>query len=1451
MPCLNRVRYVNFRYGKNGSMVLRDKTFDLAGESTLFNLVNSGGKTSLIHMMAQAVIPNASFDQRKVGLYFEGEPHTTHVLIEWLLDGSSGYLLTGFCGKGGHGELQRWLAYQHHYYQNNPFSLERIPVIMDDQVSLYDKFSVSLRQARQNGTSLTVYYDDEKTRYMNDLLNYGIIAKEWEMHLRINMKETEGLKAYYAKWKSSKALMEHEIIPKIDEKVQAKYPLSDHRACLQKHYSQLRQEPRIRAEIADLQGMEPLILQWSDAAEYLERQEQAKQAADIDLARFRLGVNRQADSAATELKEVQEQENSLKERQRETEYQMKSLELRDLQTRIAAINHLMAEEETAIQTETVQQSALKTQLQEARAVDSLRSLEARELELAELQTEQSNAAVGQEELQEKLLTAGGILTAYANATIERLDREIAARQGKITQLEEETAKAELAMVDNQKQFTETSSRIGVLEHQIGEFAAGVYKEAEEALSPFEFIDLETAPDAFVLKIDKQLKQQEKIRKEVNSRLNEAQSRQRTVDQLVNELDRKLQEQQHAQEKQTEICQRYEAAQADILSRLAGYVSDAGEIYSGMAHAKLTERQRYYDTQYIEHEESLRGLLAEQKKLSGDFYVATEQIITLVEELHRAGVAEAIAGSAYLLNQPDPDALLTWHPELPYSAVVNRASVEKLRQRHTAWQITVPILLLVRESLGSDASVKAESFVIGLSQDLYAVRPDDFRYYLSREEYNKFKTKVQDEIELRERDKKTCREQQQIIAGLTDAAAQYLVKFPQDAYATAQAEVRRLRAEMSGIRDRISTLRAESGQIIATINELTDRAVQAEEDGAKTAALKRLAERFAQGNRLNLENKEHLAECRQQITAIQSRLDDGKQRMESLRRQHRETERIIDNTERLKEEPEKIRDTVRGYSQPADCDVATVDPNRLLGEYQGLKKLFEAGVETAGSLEREIRAAARERHKAEQAFKAWGVSRERCGQLYQQPAYIKDQWEKAISDLETSIIKHGKEQSRLSGTLEEPVKNAEKLLQQIRKIFGREPQTVFADETTLAALEQSLNRIKAAIEEIGRKVETGRKRCDVLHSIKNSLQDQHLPSVEDALPFAIGDALFLSNKLTKASSDAAVDVVEARGAVSQAVHRLSQYQRLSDSKPIEDLVRKFGGDDAALFSGEIARKKAQEISLIIQDQVRALELQKARIDDEQDEIIDGLFKWAEFAGDEIHEMASCSRIKLQDSRRALVEIRKIDKPSEEQMRERLAFFVAEIIDNLNRVYQEGEDEAKLAAAIENQLSAYTILDKAINVSAAEVMVWLAEINSGASRMVRWEEGQSGGQGLVTAFVMYITLMAYTGKEHGKIHHTKTLFADNPFGEANAEHLLAVLFEILRENRIQLMAYTGLEDKNIYRRFGRVYLLRPVESANKRYTVLYTEQIKAGSGPVELQEAIVRQAEAMNYSLFDKE
>lgn len=584
-------------------------------------------------------------------------------------------------------------------------------------------------------------------------------------------------------------------------------------------------------------------------------------------------------------------------------------------------------------------------------------------------------------------------------------------------------------------------------------------------------------------------------------------------------------------------------------------------------------REYLRRLYKNCEDRLRELWSEQKKLSGDFYVATDQIMTLVSELHRIDINEAIAGSEYLLNQSNVETLLALHPELPYAVVVNRQSIKKLRQRSNALEISVPTLLLARESLGNNASAEAESFVIALTEDIHAVRPDDFRYYLSHEEYNTLKTKVQNEIDQMEREKKVCREQQSHISGLLDATNQHVVKFPKEVYLETQAEARQLENKINDLAEQIRTLKVNIDQLIVTISELTTGASDAVTAVNEATALKSLAERFARDHRANTENKQQLTTYEKRMAELQGWLDDGKQHVDRLRNDQRETERLIYNTERLKEEPEDIQKAVVGYSQSISCDTSAVDPNHLMAEFQGLKTLYEGSVQEAGLLARKIKEAERVCSKAKEEFTDLGVSRERCERLYPQTDYVKDQWRTQIKELTESIHNHEMEKMRLTGKLESPQEAETTMLRAIRRQFAREPQIEFEDGVTLDFLVESLDRIKAAIAEIDKVLEECKKRFDVLTNIKNSLKDEHLPPINEPLPFAFNDAFTLSAKLGKARNEAAVNLAAARNAVTQAIHTLSRYERISDSKPIEDLVRKFGSDDAALFSGEVARKKA--------------------------------------------------------------------------------------------------------------------------------------------------------------------------------------------------------------------------------------------------------------------------------------
>ena len=61
MPRINRVRVHNIHFETGGQLrVYHDTVFEPFGENTLVLLGNGGGKTLLLHLIAQVVEPNVS-----------------------------------------------------------------------------------------------------------------------------------------------------------------------------------------------------------------------------------------------------------------------------------------------------------------------------------------------------------------------------------------------------------------------------------------------------------------------------------------------------------------------------------------------------------------------------------------------------------------------------------------------------------------------------------------------------------------------------------------------------------------------------------------------------------------------------------------------------------------------------------------------------------------------------------------------------------------------------------------------------------------------------------------------------------------------------------------------------------------------------------------------------------------------------------------------------------------------------------------------------------------------------------------------------------------------------------------------------------------------------------------------------------------------------------------------
>ena len=95
MPRINRIRIINFSYN-NDSRHIQDETFNFhGGENALLSLANGGGKSVLVQLCFQPIVPEIKIQGRRINAFFRKKRLPAYVLIEWKLDAAGGYLLTG------------------------------------------------------------------------------------------------------------------------------------------------------------------------------------------------------------------------------------------------------------------------------------------------------------------------------------------------------------------------------------------------------------------------------------------------------------------------------------------------------------------------------------------------------------------------------------------------------------------------------------------------------------------------------------------------------------------------------------------------------------------------------------------------------------------------------------------------------------------------------------------------------------------------------------------------------------------------------------------------------------------------------------------------------------------------------------------------------------------------------------------------------------------------------------------------------------------------------------------------------------------------------------------------------------------------------------------------------------------------------------------------------------
>ncbi|MDE7430936.1 MAG: hypothetical protein K2N34_03340, partial [Lachnospiraceae bacterium] len=207
MPHINRIRVNNVKYNF-GTQFYDDFLMRFSCKNTIYDLANGGGKSVLMLLLLQNLIPNCTLDDKQPieKLFRTHEGSTTiHSLIEWTLSDvhikdNFKYMLTGFCARKAkeqselkesgevikNGSAIEYFNYCIFYRKFNDNDIKNLPLSKDGERITYTGLKNYLKELEKKDMSLEVRIFEKKGDYQRFIAGYGLYESEWEIIRGIN-----------------------------------------------------------------------------------------------------------------------------------------------------------------------------------------------------------------------------------------------------------------------------------------------------------------------------------------------------------------------------------------------------------------------------------------------------------------------------------------------------------------------------------------------------------------------------------------------------------------------------------------------------------------------------------------------------------------------------------------------------------------------------------------------------------------------------------------------------------------------------------------------------------------------------------------------------------------------------------------------------------------------------------------------------------------------------------------------------------------------------------------------------------------------------------------------------------------------------------------------------------------------------------------------------------------
>ena len=1453
MSKINAVRFINLNYNNN-AMKINDECMQFSGKSTLLSLRNGGGKTVLVQMMTAPFVHRGK--QKTKDRPFESYFTTakpSFILVEWLLDGGAGYVLTGLMVRKNQEiseektDALEMMAIISEYKEPCMQDIHHLPVVEQNEKTMKLKSYNSCRKLFEDykkDKKISFFCYDmsspaQSRQYFYKLMEYQINYKEWETIIRkVNVKES-GLSELFSDCRTEKELVEKWFLEAVESKLnKEENKVKNFQEILEKYagkYKNIKEQLKRRDAIQKFkEAAEEIQI---NAEDFLVKEgEKAEQEKVI--AAFIARLNVLYEEAEIERERQEEGRKKLQEELEFLKYEQLSCEFheKNREKRNHASNREMIDLE--------KESLLRKQQKIQKKVHVFLCAKQQEMvneDKQEWEIRKEKAAISrtkEENLEPERNRIGGQLSGYYEYRLsDNKEKQEAIKKQKL-QIRKDISQQK----DILNEYREKTKKITESKGSFRSLVRGYdnieikynsnYKEnlSRNILGVYEAGMLDIKQEMYDKEQKKSIQENKEQKEKSENTTEEIHRTERAIEEKREKYFQKDSDIKQAEKEKKGYEQELEERK-DILK------------YLELPEEKLFAREEILHKAKIKMQElSSRRRTLEKKEdaLQKEYKLLVSGRVmelpdNLKEEFEKLDVP-VVYGMEWLkkngFTEKKNKEIVSQNPFLPYALILTRQELKKLSERNGETYTSFPIPIIERENLESIKLDRTQSFV----------KMQDIHFYILFNENLLDEEKMEIMIEQKQKDIADIRETMQICKNEYE---DYFHRFDvikrqavtKENWDKIQKKLQKLEKEKEDIfqniqqaRDTKQSLKKNFEILQKTLRELEKKI---ESQAARQRAFKELRTAYAEYE----ENNKKLQEYEREEERLENRQHLTEEKISQLEENYRE---LSGQENSLFREEESIQNACQKFAAYKEIN-RNVKAGKLLGVDSTLRTDNNSGVKIIPSeaevlklearyeavtadISQELKELELEEEKALTRYhKSFGELRELC----QKYNLKNSEWQNIIYDKreqlyqEAELEDYDKKIERKANLLNEEDKKIgilnsqlEGILKQIVSECGK-GNPLEEEKISQKDLESAKNQTKYQLSELERKIafsekaiQKYRENLTALSEYNNFSADEEIHFEQDFKKMSEKELRDFKGMLIRDYNDIIRCVQKCRETLAQTLNKIARQEAFQDASyktPLENMLKVCDNAAKVLRQLNITLESYDSLMKQLEVDISLVETEKKNVTELLEDYVQNIHK-------NLEKIGRNSTIKIREkSIKMLKVILPVWEDNEKLYSLRLSDLVDEITEEGIRLFENNENAQEY---IGRKVTSKNLYDTVVGTG--NVQIQLYKIEEQREQQISWNQvaKNSGGEGFLSAFVILSSLLDYMRKDDSDIfmdkNEGKVLLMDNPFAQTNAEHLLKPLMNLADKTNTQLICLTGLGGESIYNRFDNIYVLNLIEA-----------------------------------------